>query len=103
MQTKITLYNDWETRFNSLPESLPALILRLTELLEKVPAEYQSEVFCEISTEYESSTVDIDVYYMREETPEEQRKREAETAEYEAKNEARIREQYEKLKARFEP
>lgn len=103
MQTKITLYNDWETRFNSLPESLPALILRLTELLEKVPAEYQSEVFCEISTEYESSTVDIDIYYMREETAKERKKREEESKAYIAHNEARLRAEYEKLKAKFEP
>ena len=103
MTTKITLYNNWEECFKGLPEILPDLIQRLTKMLETVPSELHDETYCELSTEYESSSVDIDIYYLREETAEEQKQREDETAEYEAKNEARIREQYEKLKARFDP
>ena len=107
MQTKITLYNNWESRFKSLheqlPKQLPKLIQRLSKILKTVPTEFHDEVMCEISTDYEHSTVDIDIYYMREETAKEQKKREKESKAYIAQNEARQRADYERLKAKFEP
>ncbi len=103
MQTKITLYNNYESRFNGLPESLPELIQRLTEMLETVPSELHDEVVFEIITEYESNSADVDIYYYREETPEEEAKRlNAETIVLQAHKE-RMRREYEKLKAEFEP
>ena len=103
MTTKIVLYNNWEERFKGLPEILPDLIQRLTNILEDVPTELHDEVVCEFSTEEESSWVDVDIYYVREETPEEEAKRlNAEAAVLQAHKERKRRE-YEKLKSEFEP
>ena len=103
MTTKITLYNSWDYKFYGLPESLPELIERLTNILEDVPTELHDEVVCEFNTEEESSSVDIEIYYYREETPEEEAKRlNAEAVVLQAHKERKRRE-YEKLKSEFEP
>ena len=103
MQTKITLYNNYESRFNGLPESLTELIQRLAEMLETVPSELHDEVVFEVGTEYESPSVDVDIYYYREETAEEEAKRLNAQAIVLQAEETRHRFQYEKLKARFDP
>ena len=103
MTTKITLYNNWEERFNGLPEILPELIQRLTKMLETVPSELHDETYCELSTEYESSSVDVDIYYLREETAEEQKEREEQAKSAINRQEEYQRREYERLKAKFDP
>lgn len=103
MTTKIILYNNWNERFNGLPEILPQLIQRLTEELEKVPAELHDETYFEITSEPKSMSVDVNIYYVREETPEEQDKREAQVALGRKAREDRLRLEYERLKKQFEP
>ena len=103
MQTKITLYNSYESRFDALPEQLPRLIKRLTEELEKVPTEFHDEVYLEISSETDTFSVDVDIYYCREETAEEEAKRLNDQAVVIQAYEDRMRREYEKLKAKFEP
>jgi len=103
MTTKINLYNSWDTREQDLPEKLPEFIQRLTEMLETVPSEFHDEVVIEISTEEDSSSTDIDIFYIREETPEEEAKRKADDADWRKSWQERRRREYEQLKKEFEP
>lgn len=103
MQTTITLYNNYNGHFKQLPECLPELIKRLTEILETVPSEYHDDVFLEMTSDEDTSSVDASIFYVREETLGEKVKREAFDAIKKEAFEFRQRKEYERLKKQFEP
>ena len=103
MQTTITLYRNYDHGLKPLPECLPELIKRLTEILETVPSEYHNNVYLEMTSDENTSSVDVVIFCEREETLEEKIKREAIDAIRQEAFELRQRKEYEKLKKQFEP
>ena len=67
---------DWVTPID-LPENILSLVGFLQEKLLEIPEEYRAdaEITFDIPSDYESGIVDIDLYYMREETEEEKEER----------------------------
>lgn len=102
MKVKICLYNNYNYSETLLPDSLPELIVRLTEILENAPEEFRESVFFESETDYESCSVNTCIYYEREENQEEKEKRESEEEAYLKKKELMERKTYEALKKKFE-
>lgn len=103
MKTKITLYNNYDYKFKPLPECLPELIKRLTEILEAVPSEHHDDVYLEMTADESLRSMEVGIFYERKETLEEKIKREAIDAIRQEAFELRQRKEYEKLKKQFEP
>lgn len=102
MKVRIRLYDSYNYRENTLPDSLPELIVRLTEILENTPEEFRESVLLESETDYESCSINTCIYYEREENQEEKEKRESAEDAYLKNVELRERETYEALKKKFE-
>lgn len=100
----IELHNSLNYRqMNNRPDDVPSFIQWLINILEKVPSEFHDSVAIEFNSNEGTCDVEEVIYYYRPPTQEEI------TADLEAarankeKRELEERQQYEKLKAKFEP
>jgi hypothetical protein len=80
-ETTIWVVNDhlWEP-----PEMLEDFVEWANGLLESVPQEYRSETRVDVESEYDSSSVLLQVWYKRMETDEEEAQRERQDEDYAA-------------------
>lgn len=75
--TKKQKINDrvWKCDGYGVSESLSSFIETLKEKLALVPEGYEAKIEIDSHMEYDSSYVDIEVYYTREETDQEEQER----------------------------
>ena len=103
MRTIIKLYDSSNWNSNSPPTQATEFVHWLTAMLEEVPSELQEDVDIEMETYEHTEEVTVTVSYAREETEAERVAREEAVLAEQKLREKREREQFEKLKAKFEP
>ncbi len=100
-----TIYHYGTGENDEVPRKLVEAVQWFSDLLEEIPAEHRETATLNIESDYESSSVTIDIKYKRPETDQEWADRKADVvcrvvaADQEAA--ALERTQYERLKAKF--
>ena len=106
MKTKVTLYNSYTDSSSRSTQSLTSLIETLTKVAQKVPEEFLKNTIVETIPHYQEDNdiyLEIDIYYLREETLEEVKLRHKKEAEKLMIWKNQQKQQYEKLKKIFDP
>lgn len=106
MKTKVTLHNSYTANNSGSIELLTNLIETLNQVAQKVPKEFLENVIVETIPHCDKDNdiyIEIDIYYLREETSEEVKLRHEREAVKLMIWENKQRQQYEKLKKIFDP
>ena len=106
MKTKVTLYNSYTDNSSQSTQSLTSLIETLTEVAQKVPKEFLENVIVETIPHCDHDNdiyIEMDIYYLREETSKEVKLRHEKEAAKLIIWENQQKQQYEKLKKIFDP
>ena len=96
---KVQITKDWGISENWV---IGDLIAYLTNFAEQVPPEYRAKAMVAIESEYDSSSVELEVFYMRPQTKAEAAAERDQRAQDAKRYEANERETLARLKAKYE-
>lgn len=106
MKNKVTLHNSYTANDSGSIELLTNLIETLNQVAQKVPKEFLKNVIVETIPHCDHDNhiyIEMDIYYLREETSEEVKLRHGKEAAKLMIWENQQKQQYEKLKKIFDP